>query len=367
MEYKKNAEAVYARLYDFFSSEARDRICAKMHLKADPAEKQIHNVEKDKELNDIEISYPDFDENTLAEHLKSCKVFQELSDDSFPFQYPWEFDQGLYGALVGGRIKFSDIGDWVSSMVYPFVDDLDEIKNFKLDENHIWYKRYKDRLALYVKYLKGKIAITDVLCISGVNFLFDLVGATEAYYAILETPDKAKQAIDFSIDLNIWLRETFFQIVGLENGGTFINSVQNGMWIPGRVVNESVDPFHLTSADTFEEWGRGPLEKMFGHFDGGCVHLHGNGRHLLKSVSSVKGMKMIMILEDHPFPFAYEVLDELASQRGCVPIQLRIPYDIFVSKLSAKQLPANIYYFVEAVPDIATANELMKEVIQYRA
>ena len=59
------------------------------------------------------------------------------------------------------------------------------------------------------------------------------------------------------------------QPIGLA-GGTLSNFAQ---WIPGRIVSESVDPFHMTSVAYFETWGREPAERILSRFDGGVVRV----------------------------------------------------------------------------------------------
>ena len=61
-------------------------------------------------------------------------------------------------------------------------------------------------------------------------------------------------------------------------------------WVPGRIVSESIDPYHMTSVDYFEQWGREPAERILRHFDGGVIHIHGNGRHLLEAAATLQGL-----------------------------------------------------------------------------
>lgn len=91
------------------------------------------------------------------------------------------------------------------------------------------------------------------------------------------------------------VQDTFFDIVPRINGGTCSKRAQ---WIPGRIVDESLDPFHMTSVDYFKNWGREPVERIFEKYDGGIVHLHGNGNHLLNSVSTIKGLKAILLHDE---------------------------------------------------------------------
>ena len=107
------------------------------------------------------------------------------------------------------------------------------------------------------------------------------------------------------------VHETFFETVPSYQGGTFSNFAQ---WIPGRIVSESLDPFHMTSVAYFERWGREPAERMLETFDGGVLHIHGNGRHLLEAAATMKGLKTILLLDDRGFPLAFDVLSGIAAQ-----------------------------------------------------
>jgi hypothetical protein len=360
---KKNADETFDRFRELFSSGGTDKIYAKIfYAAANNIAEETTKKEKKEETKQIDMDvYPEVDEAYFEKLINWGKSFYDREDDDLPSLYPHEFDEGLYGALVGGKIRFLH-GSYISSMVYPFVKDLDEVKNFSLDENNIWYRRFKRKLELSAKYLSGKVGVSDIICISGANFLFELVGATEAYYAMLEEPEKAARAIEFSLDLNIWLRETFFDTVGLQNGGTFIF----GTWFPGRIVNESVDPFHMTSPEMVEKGGCEPLERMFCRFDGGTIHLHGNGRHLLERAAKIDGLKLITLGDDAGLPPYYTILDDIAVQRGSVPVQLGIPCDVFAERLARNTLPGNTLYNVWDVPDLNTGCELIDKIKKYR-
>ena len=43
----------------------------------------------------------------------------------------------------------------------------------------------------------------------------------------------------------------------------------------------------MTSVAYFEQWGREPAERILGAFDGGVIHIHGNGRHLLEAAATL--------------------------------------------------------------------------------
>lgn len=288
-----------------------------------------------------------------------------IEDDALPAAYLSEMDQGLYGGLLGGKVQFMAHADngWISSMVAPLLADWSEFDALRLDRSHPWFARYVRQLQVFVEGARGKFGISHFILIDGLNFVFELVGATNTYLSLLERPDMVRRAIDFAFDLNVAVQNTFFEHVPLIAGGTLSNMVQ---WAPGRIVSESVDPFHMTSVDYFETWGREPVERIFRAFDGGVLHIHGNGRHLLEAVSTLQGLKGIYLGDDKGFPWAFDVLGKLRQRTGDLPLVVRCDFDRFMKKLARHELPGGVFYKVADVPDAPTANRAMEKVRAYR-
>jgi hypothetical protein len=138
-------------------------------------------------------------------------------------------------------------------------------------------------------------------------------------------------------------------------------------WIPERIVSESVDPFHMTSVEMFEEWGRGPAERILTQFDGGVLHLHGNGRHLLAAVRTLRGLKAVYLGDDRGFPPAFEALPGLKAIAGDLPLVLSVDFGPFREALEGRRLTGGVFYKVRGVPDADTANRLMEKVRAYHA
>jgi hypothetical protein len=117
----------------------------------------------------------------------------------------------------------------------------------------------------------------------------------------------------------------------------------------------------------FEKWGREPAERMLGTFDGGVIHLHGNGRHLLEAAVTIKGLRAICLLDDKGFPAAFDVIKELKGRIGDMPIVLLFADCAkFAERLDRHDLPGGVLYQVKKVPDADTANRLMEKVRSYR-
>jgi hypothetical protein len=281
-----------------------------------------------------------------------------VHDDTIPSVYPTEMDQGLYGGLVGGDVRHlcDTATGWISSMVAPILKDWTGLKDLSFSADHPMFRRYLRQLEVFVRRAEAKFGISHFILIDGLNFCFELLGATRTYMALLEEPEMVQQAIDLAYDLNVWVQSVFFDRVPALYGGTCSNMAQ---WLRGRVVSESVDPFHMTSVAYFERWGREPVERIMAHFDGGVVHIHGNGRHLLEAVSTVRGLRCIYLGDDKGFPLAFEVLPQLKARVGDMPLVVGVDYVPFYEALRAHRLPAGVYYRVAGVPDVDTANRCM--------
>lgn len=358
LAYKPHVDQVLARLRLLYERRAQDRIFAAMEVPsaalADFRERYAEGF----------CDYPDpaarveFWDRLLSERAA-------VEDDSIPSVYLSEFDQGLYGGLLGGDVQFMAHPEngWISSMVPPLLEDWAEFDSLRFDRSHPWFQRYVAQLKVFVEAAAGKFGVSHFILIDGLNFVFELLGATKTYLSLDERPQMVSRAIDFAYDLNVQVQSTFFEMVPPLEGGTCSNMVQ---WVPGRIVSESVDPFHMTSVDYFEQWGREPAERVFDRFEGGALHLHGNGRHLLEAVCSLTGLKAILMGDDRGFPSAFEVLDELRTRAGDVPLVVQVEFDGFVEKLAKHELTGGVFYKVQGVPDLDAANGCMEKVRDYR-
>lgn len=288
-----------------------------------------------------------------------------IADDSVPSVYLTEMDQGLYGGLLGGKTMFLCDTDscWISSMVEPILSDLSELPRLKPDFEGEWARRYRRQLEVFHNGAVGKFGVSHFILIDGLNFLFELVGAAKTYEELLDRPALVREAIEFAFRLNVKVQEMFFEAVPLAVGGT---SSFSAAWVPDRIVAESIDPFHMTSVEYLEEWGREPIERIFAHFDGGILHIHGNGRHLIEAAASLRGLKAIQLGDDRGYPMAFDILPELRKRAGDMPLIAYAPYAGFMAALRAHALLGGVFYQVGGAPDIDAANRSMEMVRAYR-
>jgi len=355
--YLPQGDKVFSRLRELYEKRSQDRIFACMEAPS----QTIKQFAAQHKAGYCE--YPDPKERIIFwdAYLRERAA---IRDDSVPYAPIKEFDQGLCGGLVGGKVQFlcePELGK-ISSMVAPILDDLADYKNLAFDPDSEWFRRYVNQLTVFARHAAGGFGVSHLIMIDGLNFLFELVGATRTYVELIDRPELVRRVIDFAYDLNLKVQRTFFENVPLLNGGTCSDVAQ---WLPGKIVNESVDPFHMTSIDYFEQWGRAPIEKIFSQFDGGIVHIHGNGRHLLKAVSTIKGLKAIFLGDDKGFPPSFDVLDEIKLQTGDMPLIVKIDFDRFCGALEAHKLSGGVLYRVQKAPDVDAANRWMDKVREY--
>lgn len=300
----------------------------------------------------------DFWDRLLSERMA-------VDDDSIPCAYLSELDQGLYGGICGGKIQYMAHPDngWISSMVPPLIEDWSGFERLSVDRESEAYGYYRRLITTLVARAEGRFGISHFILIDGLNFLFELFGATRAYMEVAENPDRVRQAIDFAYRLNLDVQTTFFEHVPLVAGGTCSNMAG---WIPGRIVSESVDPFHMTSVGYFEQWGREPASRILRSFDGGVLHIHGNGRHLIEAVSSLPGLKAILLNDDRGYPSAFSILPQLKPRTGGVPVVVHAGFEEFREALERHALTGGVLYKVKEAPDVDSANRLMDAVREYR-
>ena len=357
LSYCPNSHDVMSRLRALYERRSLDRVFAVMATPskalADFAARYSHGY----------CEYPDLSER-LAFWDARLREQADVLDDGIPSAYLSECDQGLYGGMVGGNVQYMAHPEtgWVSSMVAPLLEDWSELEFIAIDAACEAFRRFGEQLAVYRRGGSGKFGISHFILIDGLNFVFELFGATKTYLALYEAPEMVHQAIDVAFDLNVKVQQTFFGAGIMVEGGTCSNMAQ---WLPGRIVSESIDPFHMTCVDDFERWGRGPAERIIGRFDGGVVHIHGNGRHLLEAASLTRGLKAMYVADDRGYPRAFDILPEVRRRVGDLPLVVSCLFDDFQRALVEHTLTGGVLYQVEGVPDVDAANRAMDDVRAY--
>jgi hypothetical protein len=366
LRYKANAGEVIERLRLLTARQAQDRIFAAFTLPTGA----MHDFQA-QYSGDFSTEYPDPEKRIRFwdAHLREREM---LEDDSIPAAYPSEFDQGLYGGLLGGDVRFLSMptagyvsSGWISSMVPPLLDDWSELDKLDLAaaRKNVWFERYRLQLSMMRETAEGKFGICHLIVIDSLNFVFELVGATRTYLSMRETPGHVRTAVELAYHLNRTIHDTFFEIVPGVEGGTCSWVLP---WLPGRIICESLDPFHMTSGNDLEAWGREPLERLVGDYDGAVLHLHANGWHQLEIACSLRGIKALLLVNELRCPPAIEIAWDLRRRAGDMPLSMVVEYGDFLPALRNHGLPGGVFYYVSGAPGIDAANRCMEQVRAYR-
>ncbi len=129
--YKPGVDEVLDRLRSLYERRAGDRIFAAMEVpSAALAEFQQQYAEGYCDYPDPAARI-DFWDRLFGERAA-------VEDDSVPVAYLSEFDQGLYGGLLGGDVQFMAHPEngWISSMVAPLLDDWSQFDSLAFDIRH---------------------------------------------------------------------------------------------------------------------------------------------------------------------------------------------------------------------------------------
>ena len=146
LAYKPNWAETLERLRSLYERRAEERIFATMDVPSPTLE------EFRRQYPQAECDYPDPAERADS-GTSCCAERVAVEDDSLPSAYLSEFDQGLYGGLLGGEVRFMahpDVG-WISSMVPPLLKDWSEFDRLRFDPAHPWWQRYLRQIEVFVE------------------------------------------------------------------------------------------------------------------------------------------------------------------------------------------------------------------------
>ena len=162
LEYSPNVVCVMQRLTDLMKRHGCDQIFAVMNTPSSTLESfALQNDEGSCDYPDISSRFAFWDA-----HLRSKK---NVFDDSIPSIYLTECDQGLYGGIVGGEVRYMCMPQtgWISSMVPPILKDWSQFDALTINTDSLIYKRFKTQLDMFLDESNGKFGIS--------HFIFTLI------------------------------------------------------------------------------------------------------------------------------------------------------------------------------------------------
>lgn len=103
-----------------------------------------------------------------------------------------------------------------------------------------------------------------------------------------------------------------------------------------------------------------------GLYDGGLLHIHGNGRHLLEAVRDLLGLKAIYLGDDTGFPRAIEIAGDIRRTCGDVPLVIGTDIESLRSGIKERTLPGGTLYMVADRLPVDCINREILEIRKYR-
>ena len=360
MDVKRRLEETVSRLSAFYGGKAEDRIFARMDIrnrKTDFYERIMGRLPPASRglLPDIEIVY-----SIWEEYLSPL---YELEDDSVPTIYLNQYDQGLYGALLGAEMMMNRMEEpgWFSSITRPLEHFVPEEWEWK--EGNPWIKRFKQDLEYVAEMGRERFGIGVVITIDALNFLVQVLGGTKGLLCIHRHPQEAERLMEFALQLNIKLVELQRGVINVSyEGGVFDYF---GGWLPNQSVPMSVDCYNFCRPRIYVTMGRSHHQRLIDHFGGGIFHVHGNGRHLLPEMAKLRGVMAVTCTDDGSPRRAFEIVKKLKRQVGGIPLIVDCTEREFLRGLKDRSLEGGVMYCLE-VESVSEGNNIMKKVRRYR-
>ena len=356
--YKRNAREAADRLRMLWARRGQDRIFAHIEVPSRVL------MEFAATHTDGPTDYPD-----PCERIRFWDAFlaesRDVEDDWLPIAYLSEFDQGIVAGALGAPMRFmmhKDIG-WVSSMCAPMLDSMDDADLLRPNPDGEPIKLLDEQCRVFAEAASGRFGIASFIVIDAMNFVAEMRGMTRAFEDVIDHPEAVSRLMDLAFDLNVFLQERVRSSVAGFMDGSFVNM---GSWAPGTPVLFSVDFYHMARPDFYYRWGEPHLQRLLGHFGGGLLHLHSNGRHLLKHVAELRHLVCIDLVDEDWNPRAYEELGARQREAGDTPLMVRCRREEFERDLDGGRLPGNVLYHVHNVSSVDQANRLMDKVGRYR-
>lgn len=367
MAIKKNLGETVSRLSDFYGGKAEDRIFAKIGIRGRDSSfnrrvKSRLQLATREGLPDIKTLF-----SVWEEYLSPL---YNLEDDDVPTIYLSQYDQGLYGAILGAEITVNRklpspqspyTAGWFSSMTRPL--EHFEPDEWEWDEDNSWIRRFEDDLMYVADRGRDRFGISVIITIDALNFIVQILGSTKGLVCMYRHPRIAKRLMEFALHLNVKLVELQRRIIDVSyKGGVF---ERWGGWVPNESVPMSVDCYNFCRPWIYAERGRSYHQRLIDHFGGGVFHVHGNGRHLLPEMAKLRGIKAIFCWDDGSPNRAFETLAEMKRKVEGIPLVVGCTKREFLQGLKDESLEGGVMYHLEA-ESLSEGNLIMDRVKRYR-
>jgi hypothetical protein len=359
MEYKQNIKEVINRLTKFYNREMQDRIIVRAGIQPKSAEK--HKGMDDYQhanIKDIEpdIKFKDWD--------CALKGWKEMSDDTVPTAYPYIFDGGIWGGVLGASTDINISGNG-SSANHPIDNFYNLIDKFEFDNNNIWVTKFIDYLEYYKKHAEGKFGVGQLMTCNALNFVSSMKGSAQAIYDVIDRPDDVKRAMKFGVDLCEKICKIYRKIIGTYENGVF--GGYNEGWFPHKTCYLSVDVYCYWKPGTYTAMGFSYQQELIDRIGYGFMHTHGNGRFLLPEIVKHHNLIAIELNDDGADRPSFEILREIKEITREIPVIVNVGFDDFRDALENNAIVGGTAYNIWGIPNMEESVKLCERAKKYIA
>ncbi|KKR04403.1 MAG: hypothetical protein UT30_C0008G0025 [Candidatus Uhrbacteria bacterium GW2011_GWF2_39_13] len=302
--------------------------------------------------------------------VKLAKTYFEKFDsaslwDFIPVSYPaCSFGESIWSGFFGGKITFAGTKNatW-SSCEKPVIENFENFNFPDFSMDNFWIRKFLETAKYFVDNIGALCDYTPFIFDDCLNLLVELRGAGNAYMDIYDYPDLIARFMDWSVDLNIKLYDLQSNLFR-RTADDAIGKHPYKKYLRSHIPDLSVDAYGVCDTEIYKKWGLEQHKRIVAHYSGGRMHIHANGRHLCKTIATIKGLCYCYLSDDIGYPPPWEILEVLKEELHPVPIAIDIPCEVFIQRLNENTLPGGVLYRLDGVKR-TEESKIMKKVFDY--
>jgi len=360
---KKNFPEAVARNTLFLQRNLNDGVLFRAHVKNNPYAAQ---EERDDEWTDRECLSVSDREWVIESCRRAVSVYRDVDDDTIPEAYPTaHFGESVYSAMLGGDVRFVGNGYQTCSGAKPLLREAADLESLRDYEKNRWVTVFAESARYFAKAAGGDFTLRYFITIDALNLAVELLGSTEAYYALYENEDLLKKIMEFGVGYNHWFYTFQKQIYEANNRAALGNDfydLYDRTW-------HSVDAYDVCDPAMYAAFGFEYQQELIARTGGGMLHTHGTGLlRLLPYITKLKGLSALQIGRDLYSGEELEIshLRDIRRATGDIPLRTSVSVEEFINGVKERSLPGGVEYNC-AVETVDEANRLAAIAKEYRA
>lgn len=360
---KQNLESTLNRYFSFYERRLEDGILATIPVSPESGARQQKADAGETRVKEC-LLLEDLD--GYMQRQQSRLDVNEWLCDIIPTLYPTgPFGESIWSGLLGADIIFAgnNVHTWSYSPA-PLISSIDSFHFPRIPADNFWFGKMLEVTKYFTQNLKPKYDMAHFIFMDCLNLLVELRGAMSAYTDIYDFPDFAERFMDWSVRENIRLYDAQSALTK-----DFVATAFGGhpayKYAHCNIPDLSIDAYGLCRKEVYESLGLEQHKKIVEHYDGGRLHIHGNGRHLCRLVSRIGRLTSCSMGDDVGYVKAHTIADQLKDDMHPIPISVSIPIEAFSKRLKDRSLPAGVCYSVTGAGSVDEANDIMQRVFDY--